>query len=79
LKEEIKNQIWDLVRGSHIVVNTDHEHTCPSDFNGNDAENILTRLGINSLQIEQSEEARKCYGIDIADVVADVIGPKIQV
>ena len=77
LKEEIKNQIWELVRGSHIVVNTDHEHTCPPDFNGNDAENIVTRLGINSLQIEQSEEARKCYGIDIADVVADVIGPKI--
>jgi phage replication-related protein YjqB (UPF0714/DUF867 family) len=79
LKEKIRDKIVDVVRGSDIVVNTDHEHTCPPDFNGNDAENIVTRLGINSLQIEQSEEARKCYGIDIADVVADVIGPKIQV
>jgi hypothetical protein len=35
-------------------------------------------LSIKSLQIEQSEEARKFYGIDIADAVADVIGPLIK-
>jgi hypothetical protein len=31
------------------------------------------------VQIEQSEEARKCYGIQIADAVANVIGPRIKV
>jgi len=79
LKEKIRDKIVDVVRDSDIVVNTDHEHTCPPDFNGNADQNIVKRLGIKTLQIEQSEEARKCYGIDIADVVADVIGPRIQV
>ena len=79
LKKEIRKRIGDVVNGSHIVVTTDYENTCPDNFNGNDDKNIVQRIGINSLQIEQSKEARKCYGIDIADVVADVIGPKIQV
>jgi phage replication-related protein YjqB (UPF0714/DUF867 family) len=79
LKREIKEKIVDAVRGSGIAVNTDYERTCPRNFNGNHKRNIVKRLGIKSLQIEQSEEARKCYGIDIADVVADVIGPKIQI
>lgn len=52
---------------------------CPADFNGNDSENIVNRLGTIGVQIEQSEEARKCYGIQIADAVANVIGPRIKV
>ena len=79
LKEQIREKIRKVVNGSHIVVTTDYENTCPDNFDGNDGYNIVNRLGINSLQIEQSIEARKCYGIDIADVVADVIGPIIQV
>ena len=75
LKKEIRKRIGDVVNGSHIVVTTDYENTCPDNFNGNDDKNIVQRIGINSLQIEQSKEARKCYGIDIADAVADVIGP----
>jgi hypothetical protein len=79
LKKEIRKKIVHAVRGSGIAMNTDYEHTCPRNFNGNDDNNIVQRIGTNSLQTEQSEEARKCYGIDIADAVADAIGPIIQV
>jgi hypothetical protein len=79
LKKNIKRQIVKAVSDPDIEVTTDYEHTCPPEFDGNATKNIVNRLGMECLQIEQSEKARKCYGIDIADAVADIIGPKLQV
>jgi len=73
---EIKKAITKAVTNSGIEVKDDG---CPEGFNGNNPENIVNRLSTNGLQIEQSEKARKCYGIDIADAVADVIGLLIKV
>jgi phage replication-related protein YjqB (UPF0714/DUF867 family) len=73
---KIKKAIVDAVSGSDIEVKDDG---CPGGFNGNNSQNIVNRLSTKGLQIEQSEKARKCYGIDIADAVADVIGPMIKV
>jgi phage replication-related protein YjqB (UPF0714/DUF867 family) len=78
LKEEIKCAIEKAVDGSDIVVSTG-DAGCPPNFNGNNKYNIVNRLGVIGVQIEQSEKARKCYGIQIADAVANVIGPKIKV
>jgi phage replication-related protein YjqB (UPF0714/DUF867 family) len=75
LISKIKNAIIKVVPDS-IEVKVDG---CPEGFNGNNPENIVNRLSTKSLQIEQSEEARKCYGIDIADAIADVIGPLIKI
>jgi phage replication-related protein YjqB (UPF0714/DUF867 family) len=72
----------DVVSGSNITVavaDGDETCTCPANFNGNDSNNIVNRLGTIGVQIEQSEEARKCYGIQIADAVANVISPRIKV
>ena len=74
VKQLIKEVITKVVPDS-IEVKDDG---CPEGFNGNNPENIVNRLSIKGLQIEQSEEARKFYGIDIADAVADVIGPLIK-
>jgi phage replication-related protein YjqB (UPF0714/DUF867 family) len=78
LKKEIKKAIVYAVSGSGIIVATDGPG-CPDNFNGNNLNNIVNRLGTIGIQIEQSEEARKCYGIQIADAVANVIGPRIKV
>lgn len=72
---EIKKAIIKVVPDS-IEVKVDG---CPEGFNGNNPENIVNRLSAKGLQIEQSKEARKCYGIDIADAIADVIGPLIKI
>jgi phage replication-related protein YjqB (UPF0714/DUF867 family) len=77
LKEKIRIEIKNAV-SSNIKVATKGDG-CPANFNGNDEENIVNRLGTIGVQIEQSEEARKCYGIQIADAVASVIGPRIKV
>ena len=77
LKQEIKEAIEKAV-SFKIKVSTGGDG-CPEDFNGNNSNNIVNRLGTIGVQIEQSEEARKCYGIQIADAVANVIGPRIKV
>jgi phage replication-related protein YjqB (UPF0714/DUF867 family) len=79
LKQEIKKAIVNAVSGSEIVVATADGNGCPADFNGNNSNNIVNRLGTIGMQIEQSAKARKCYGIQIADAVASVIGPRIKV
>jgi hypothetical protein len=58
---------------------TDDDGTCPEDFNGNDPKNIVNCLGTNGVQIEQSRDARKIYGMQIAEAVANIIGPKVKV
>jgi phage replication-related protein YjqB (UPF0714/DUF867 family) len=77
LKQEIKEAIEKAV-SFKIKVATEGDG-CPPNFNGNNPNNIVNRLGTIGVQIEQSEEARKCYGIQIADAVANVIGPRIKV
>ena len=84
LKLKIKKAIEGAISDSDIVVTVvkdDHDNAygCPKGFNGNSPENIVNRLSTKGLQIEQCERARKYYGIDIADAVADVIGPLIKV
>jgi phage replication-related protein YjqB (UPF0714/DUF867 family) len=78
LKKDIKKAIKYAVSGSGICVATDGPG-CPDNFNGNNEKNIVNRLGTIGVQIEQSMEARKCYGIQIANAVANVIGPRIKV
>ena len=84
LKLKIKKAIEGAISDSDIVVTVvkdddDNAYGCPKGFNGNSPENIVNRLSTKGLQIEQCERARKYYGIDIADAVADVIGPLIKV
>jgi len=79
LKLEIKRAVERAISGSGIVVATSDEGTCPGAFNGDDPENIVNCLGAIGIQLEQSKEARARYGIQIADAVACVIGPKIKV
>lgn len=57
------------------------EEGCPGAFNGTNPKNIVNRLATNGVQIEQSRKARDSYSVSvqIADSVADVIGPKIKV
>lgn len=61
---------------SDIVVNVP---PCPRKFNGDRLENIVNRLGINGVQIEQCKIARSKYHEVIASAVADVIGTRITV
>lgn len=88
LKQEIKDEIAKVVLGSEIAVATDeyNDRTCPEEFNGSDKDNIVNRLGIKGVQIEQSIEAREGYdqngcslAIKIADAVANVMRNIIQV
>jgi len=80
LKQQIKTAIESAILGSEIKVATDDDDGgCPPGFNGNNPKNIVTRLATNGIQIEQSKDARKKYYKKIADAVADVIGPKINV
>ena len=76
LRQEIKEAIEGAVLGSGIEVK---DSECPSGFNGNSPHNIVNRLGTIGVQIEQSMEARKSYGDNIAKAVADVIRPMIRV
>jgi phage replication-related protein YjqB (UPF0714/DUF867 family) len=78
LKKKIKTTIITEVPGLESKVKTDSEG-CPEAFNGNDPKNIVNRLATKGVQIEQSEDARKTYGVQIADSVAAVIGPRIKV
>jgi phage replication-related protein YjqB (UPF0714/DUF867 family) len=77
LKQQVEVAIKKIVSGSDITVAIGCD--CPSDFNGDDDDNIVNRLGINGLQLEQSKQARKHFGKDIANAVADIIGPRITV
>jgi len=77
LKLEIKTAVERAISGSGIVVATSDEGTCPGAFNGDDPKNIVNRLGAIGIQLEQSKKARASFGIQIADAVADVLGPRI--
>jgi hypothetical protein len=59
------------------VVTEDED--CPADVNGTGPKNIVNRLSTKSIHIEQSNEARMRYSIEIAAALAEAIGPKIKV
>lgn len=75
LVEEIKDAIEDaLPQGSNIdVVAT----ACGGGFSGDDPCNIVNRLGVKGIQIEQGLEIRRLYSDKIAQAIVDAIGPRI--
>jgi phage replication-related protein YjqB (UPF0714/DUF867 family) len=86
LKQEIKTQIKNKISDPEITVEVAQEDgdtkACPSSFNGDHEDNIVNRLckpGGQSLQIEQSEKARKRYHIAIAEAGVNVIRHLIEV
>jgi len=78
IDDEIKMAIEKAIQDTEIPVVTDEEG-CPEGFNGNDPKNIVNRLATNGIQIEQSKKAREKHGDKIADAVADVMRPRIEV
>jgi phage replication-related protein YjqB (UPF0714/DUF867 family) len=73
---EIKDAIKSKLQGSNIRVETN----CPGGFNGDDPCNIVNRLGVKGIQIEQCQRARDDDHRDlIAQAVVDVIGSLINV
>jgi phage replication-related protein YjqB (UPF0714/DUF867 family) len=77
LKYQIKKEIKKVVPDSIAVDIAGEYGTCPEDFNGNERSNIVNRLGITGVQIEQCRKARDDYGSDIAKAVANVIRPML--
>ena len=75
LKQEIKAAIEAAILGSGIDV---RDSGC-EDFDGDNEHNIVNRLGTQSIQIEQSEKARESYYRRIAEEVAKVMRPRIEV
>ena len=75
LKQEIKEAIEEAISGSGIDV---RDSGC-EDFDGDNEHNIVNRLGTQGIQIEQSEKARESYYKRIAEEVAKVMRPRIEV
>jgi phage replication-related protein YjqB (UPF0714/DUF867 family) len=73
IKDAIKNAL--IARGCNIDVK---DSDCPKGFNGNNPKNVVNRLGIKGIQIEQCMKALKKYHDDIAQAVVDVIRPRIN-
>lgn len=79
LKEEIKCAIEKVVPSSiDVVLGGAGDKRCPQNFNGDNPENIVNRLGTTGVQIEQCETARKDHGKAISKAVADVIRLKLR-
>jgi phage replication-related protein YjqB (UPF0714/DUF867 family) len=76
LIEEIKDAIKEKLQGTNIDV---EDTACPGGFNGDDPCNIVNRLGIKGIQIEQCKKARRDHHDGIAQAVVDVIGSRISV
>jgi phage replication-related protein YjqB (UPF0714/DUF867 family) len=76
LVEEIKDAIKNaLPQGSNIdVVAT----ACGGGFSGDDPCNIVNRLGVKGIQIEQGTDIRNAHWKEIAQGVLDAIGPRIN-
>jgi hypothetical protein len=76
---EIKHAIKDalIAKGSNIVVD---DTDCPGQFNGDDPCNIVNRLGVKGIQIEQCRNARDDVKLRdaIAQAVVEVIEVKIN-
>lgn len=77
LISDIRDAIDDTLeeRDPGIAVNI---APCSGDFNGDAPENIVNRLGINSVQIEQCKKARRLHHQAIAEAVVKVLGTRIN-
>ena len=76
IKEAIRSTL--KAHGSDIKVNDPNcPEGCPEGFNGDSDRNIVNRLGINGIQIEQSKKTRECYHEIIAKAVVDAISSRI--
>ena len=73
---EIKDAIKQKLQGTNIDV---EDTACPGGFNGDDLCNIVNRLGIKGIQIEQCKKTRRDHHDKIAQAVVDVIGSRINV
>jgi len=58
LKRIIKEAIQNTLKEKGYVIQV-KDSDCPEGFNGNNKDNIVNRLGIAGIQIEQCMEARK--------------------
>jgi phage replication-related protein YjqB (UPF0714/DUF867 family) len=79
---DIKKAISDALKAqsSDIKVNDPNSpEGCPEGFNGNNTDNIVNKLGIKGIQIEQCDKARDKFHDVIAQAVVDVIGLRINV
>ena len=74
IKDAIKNAL--IAQGSDIDVK---DSDCPEGFNGNNPNNIVNRLGIKGIQIEQCRKAREKYHDVIAQAVVNAIRSRINV
>jgi phage replication-related protein YjqB (UPF0714/DUF867 family) len=74
IKDAIKNAL--IAEGSNIDV---EDSDCPEGFNGNKPDNIVNRLGIKGIQIEQCRKARNDFHDVIAQAVVNAIGSRINV
>ena len=78
LIDEIRDAIKVALQaeGSDIDVKSSD---CPEDFNGNNPDNIVNRLGIKGIQIEQSRKARHDFHDVIAQAVVNAISSRINI
>jgi phage replication-related protein YjqB (UPF0714/DUF867 family) len=75
LIEEIRDSIKHGLNDPSIeVVAT----ACGGGFSGDDPCNIVNRLGVKGIQIEQGLDIRRLHSDKIAQAVVDVIGPRIN-
>jgi len=78
LKCDIRSAIMKALEGANSDIKV-HVSPCPNgNFNGDSPDNIVNRLGTNSIQIEQSRDARDNFYKEIAQAVAGVIGTRIN-
>ncbi|HEY7228145.1 MAG TPA: poly-gamma-glutamate hydrolase family protein [Nitrososphaeraceae archaeon] len=78
LKCDIRGAIMKALEQANPDIKV-HVSPCPDgNFNGDSPENIVNRLGTNSIQIEQCKIARTKYHDAIAKAVVDVIGTRIN-
>lgn len=78
LKCDIKHEIKKALMEAHSDIQV-YMSPCPEgNFNGDKPENIVNRLGTNSIQIEQCREARDNFHDVIAHAVVNVIGTRIN-
>jgi phage replication-related protein YjqB (UPF0714/DUF867 family) len=75
LIEEIRDSIKHKLNDPSIeVVAT----ACGGGFSGDDPCNIVNRLGVKGIQIEQGLDIRDAHWKEIAQAVVDAIGPRVN-
>jgi phage replication-related protein YjqB (UPF0714/DUF867 family) len=74
LIDEIRDSIKHKLGPDIEVVAT----ACGGGFSGDDPSNIVNRLSVKGIQIEQGLEIRDSHWKEIAQAVVDVMGPRIN-